>query len=337
MNLLRTTQTNIVNLIKYVDDGRAHLGFINEKRKSSHRPQRNWVEEDNFQKYQHNEAYHEYKTSGYRNEIAANTGITAADASHAVNTVLKERIAREFNTHHGGGMAALMGMKKKAKADEPNTPSRQESAIPGESKLIGKKFSSPSFPHLAAQTEGSRVSMDRNTQNTSGVIPSSVGDSKLSGKKKKRKAILNDSDMSSPDWSENSDENGEDPDNFDGPLLTERCAHPEKLVIKLSGGRDGTGKPEKFKSTYQKYLNKTEIRNILHSQHRKRWQKIVDSDLYSINVPTQESHGGTQGLSAARKTMQNRSDQKHGMRWNSIQASTQGSPQAKRWATGRNA
>ena len=77
-----------------------------------------------------------------------------------------------------------------------------------------------------------------------------MGDSKLSGKKKKNKKILNDSDMSSPDWSENSNEDGSDPDEFDGPLLTERPKNPSKLVIKLSGGRDGTGKPEKFKSTY---------------------------------------------------------------------------------------
>jgi len=46
MNLVKTTQTNIVHLIKYVDDGRNQLSFVADRKKSAFRPNRNWITAD---------------------------------------------------------------------------------------------------------------------------------------------------------------------------------------------------------------------------------------------------------------------------------------------------
>ena len=54
-------------------------------------------------------------------------------------------------------------------------------------------------------------------------------------------------------------------------LLTEKASQPEKLLVKMKQSEYEEVKPSNYKSTYEKYLNKTEIRNILHVKHRKRW------------------------------------------------------------------
>ena len=54
MNLVKTTQTNIVHLIKYVDDGRNSLNFVEDRKKSAFRPKRDWITADTMratQKY----------------------------------------------------------------------------------------------------------------------------------------------------------------------------------------------------------------------------------------------------------------------------------------------
>jgi hypothetical protein len=67
--------------------------------------------------------------------------------------------------------------------------------------IVKNQISDPSLPHLKAATEISRVSLDKETVNTSGIAHSvSIADSK----KKKPMDILNESDISSPSYSESS-------------------------------------------------------------------------------------------------------------------------------------
>ena len=82
-----------------------------------------------------------------------------------------------------------------------------------------------------------------------------------------QKLTFNDSDMSTPDiLSEVSEEMDR---GFTTPLLTDPVANPKKLLVKFKKNKQMG--PERFKSTYEQYLNKTEVRNILHSKHRERW------------------------------------------------------------------
>jgi hypothetical protein len=54
-------------------------------------------------------------------------------------------------------------------------------------------------------------------------------------------------------------------------LLTEKSVQPEKLLVKMKENVLEEIKPSNYKSTYEKYLNETDRRNILHVKHRKRW------------------------------------------------------------------
>jgi hypothetical protein len=84
--------------------------------------------------------------------------------------------------------------------------------------------------------------------------------------KARRTDIFHESEMGTPDIL--SEVSSEGDQNFMSDiLLTERSKKPEKLMVKMKG-KNYNNSPRHFKSTFEKYLNKTEIRNILHSKHR---------------------------------------------------------------------
>ena len=84
--------------------------------------------------------------------------------------------------------------------------------------------------------------------------------------KARRADVYHDSDMGTPSILSEIRSEG-DHNYMSDILLTERCKKPEKLMVKMKG-KNYDNSPSHFKSTFEKYLNKTEIRNILHSKHR---------------------------------------------------------------------
>ena len=69
------------------------------------------------------------------------------------------------------------------------------------------------------------------------------------------------------------DEDGREPDNYEfkSPKAW------KDLVVRQNKNPETT----KFVGPLDTYLNKTSIRSIAFSQHKVRWKKIVDADLYS--------------------------------------------------------
>jgi len=82
----------------------------------------------------------------------------------------------------------------------------------------------------------------------------------------RRKNVYRDEDMATPDILSEVSSEGEK-DYVCDILLTEKAAQPEKLLVKMKPEYENV-KPSNYKSTYEKYLNETEKRNIEHVKHR---------------------------------------------------------------------